>query len=38
LKVARNDGRSMREATAILDAVDRNPERFLEAWREHFDD
>jgi hypothetical protein len=33
-----NDGYAMREVTAILDIVDRNRERLLEAWREHFDD
>jgi hypothetical protein len=38
LKVAYNDGYAMRAVTAILDVVDRNRERFLEAWREHFDD
>jgi hypothetical protein len=33
-----NDGYPMREVTAILDVVDRNRERLLEAWREYFDD
>ena len=38
LKVAYNDGYPMREVATILDIVDQNRERFLEAWREHFDD
>lgn len=38
LKVAYNDGYPMHEVTAILDTVDRNRERLLEAWREYFDD
>jgi len=38
LKIAHNDGYSMRELTAILDVVDRHREQFLEAWRDHFDD
>jgi hypothetical protein len=33
LKVAHNDGYSMRELTAILDVVDRHRGRFVEAWR-----
>jgi cell division septum initiation protein DivIVA len=37
LKVAYNDGYPMREVTALLDIVDRNRERLLEAWREYFD-
>jgi hypothetical protein len=38
LKVAYNDGYPMREVTAILDIVNRNRDRPLEAWREYFDD
>jgi hypothetical protein len=38
LKVAYNDGYPMRGVTAILAVVDRNRDRLLEAWREHFDD
>ena len=38
LKVAYNDGYPMHEVTTILDIVDQNRERPLEAWREHFDD
>jgi hypothetical protein len=38
LKVAYNDGYPMREVTAILGIVERNRERLLEAWGEHFDD
>jgi hypothetical protein len=38
LKVAYNDGYPLREVTTILDIVDQNRERLLEAWREHFDD
>lgn len=37
LKVAYNDGYPLREVTVILDLVDRNRERLLEAWRDHFD-
>jgi hypothetical protein len=37
LKVAYNDGYSMREVTVILDPVDRHREQLLEAWREYFD-
>ena len=29
---------AMREVTTILDIVDQNRKRLLEAWREHFDD
>jgi hypothetical protein len=36
LKVAYNDGYSMREVTVILDMVDRHREQLLEAWREYF--
>ena len=38
LKIAYNDGYTMREITAILNVVERNRKGFLEAWREHFDD
>jgi Domain of unknown function (DUF4160) len=37
LKVAYNDGYSMREVTVILDMVDRHREQLLEPWREYFD-
>ena len=38
LKVAHNDGYSMRELTAVLDVIEQHRERFLEEWREHFED
>jgi hypothetical protein len=37
-RIAYNDGYAMREVTSILNVVERNRERLLEAWREYFDD
>lgn len=37
LKLAYNDGFSLREVTAIMAAIDQNRARLLEAWRDYFD-